>query len=98
MNEKPKTARSYRASVIGDNTVVSINIKWLGQMFVLISGLIYSYTQITQSIANNARRIDALEVRADKLQSIHDAEMRELAEELKWYQKNVNPFAKKKKK
>tara|TARA_R100001530_G_scaffold20929_1_gene17353 strand:+ start:848 stop:1159 length:312 start_codon:yes stop_codon:yes gene_type:complete len=98
LSEKPKTARSYRASVVGDNTVVSINIKWLGQMLVLIVGLVYSYTQITQSIANNGRRIDELEIRADKLQSLHDAEMKELAEELKWYQKNVNPFAKKKKK
>ena len=53
LSEKPKTARSYRASVVGDNTVVSINIKWLGQMLVLIVGLVYSYTQITQSIANN---------------------------------------------
>jgi len=26
---KPKTARSYRASVVGDNTVISLNIKWL---------------------------------------------------------------------
>ena len=27
-SSKPKTARSYRATVVGDNTVVSINLKW----------------------------------------------------------------------
>ena len=40
---KPKTARSYRATVVGDNTVVSINLKWLGQMLVLVAGLVYGY-------------------------------------------------------
>ena len=43
---KPKTARSYRASVVGDNTVVSINLKWAGQVLVLVAGLVYSYLQI----------------------------------------------------
>ena len=38
---KPKTARSYRATVVGDNTVVSINLKWAGQVLVLVAGLVY---------------------------------------------------------
>jgi hypothetical protein len=55
------------------------------------------YSLLTK-INDTARRVAELELRVDELQSIHDAEMKEIAEELKWYQKNVNPFAKRKKK
>ena len=47
---KPKTARSYRATVVGDNTVVSINLKWAGQVLVLVAGLVYSYLQVENRI------------------------------------------------
>ena len=43
---KPKTARSYRASVVGDNTVISLNIKWLIQVLVAVAAVIYGYFQI----------------------------------------------------
>ena len=52
LSEKPKTARSYRATVVGDNTVVSINLKWLGQMLVLVAGLVYGYYRIETRIGN----------------------------------------------
>ena len=39
MNEKPKTARSYRTNVIDDNAVISINLKWMAQIIVLCSEL-----------------------------------------------------------
>ena len=43
MNEKPNTARSYRATVLDDNAIVSINLKWLAQIGVLIGMLVYGY-------------------------------------------------------
>ena len=54
----PKTARSYRASVVGDNTVVSINLKWAGQVLVLVAGLVYSYLQVENRIAELERRME----------------------------------------
>ena len=95
LSEKPKTARSYRGTVVSDNAIISINIKWLGQMLVLVAGLVYSYTSITQSIADNARRVFELEQRVADLAAIHDAEMKEIQS---WYKEiNLNPFSKKKK-
>ena len=44
--QKPKTARSYRGALIDDNYVLSLNIKWLGQICLLIAGLVYGYWQI----------------------------------------------------
>ncbi len=83
---KPKTARSYRGTLVSDNAIISINIKWLGQMLILVAGLVYSYTEITQSIAFNERRILELEERVDELKSIHNAEIEEIQ---KWYKLNI---------
>jgi uncharacterized coiled-coil protein SlyX len=97
---KPKTARSYRATVVGDNTVVSINLKWLGQMFVLIASLVYGYYRIETRIANLERRSWRLQTK--KLQDLiskHIAEeevkIAQMQQELDWYEKelNLNPLS-----
>jgi hypothetical protein len=46
MSEEIKTARSYRGAVVDDNAVVSINIRWLGQILVLVGTLVYGYYRI----------------------------------------------------
>ena len=51
MNEKPNTARSYRTTILDDNAIVSINLKWLGQIGVLIGMLVYGYWQIETRIS-----------------------------------------------
>lgn len=84
--KKPKTARSYRGAILDDNAIISINIKWLFQSFVLISGLIYSYLQVKEAIASNERRVSELEERVADLKSIHDAEIEEIQ---KWYKLNI---------
>tara|TARA_R110000744_G_scaffold34839_1_gene80956 strand:- start:6597 stop:6893 length:297 start_codon:yes stop_codon:yes gene_type:complete len=86
LSEKPKTARSYRGTMVSDNAIISINVKWLGQMLVLVAGLVYSYLEITQSIADNSRRVVELEERVDELKSIHNAEIEEIQ---KWYKLNI---------
>jgi len=85
-DDKPKTARSYRGALVSDNAIISINIKWLGQMLILVAGLVYSYTEITQSIADNERRVIDLEERVNELKSIHNAEIEEIQ---KWYKLNI---------
>ena len=46
MSDDVKTARSYRGSVVDDNAVVSINLKWFGQILVLVGTLVYGYYRI----------------------------------------------------
>ena len=61
MSEKPDTARSYRATVLDDNAIVSINLKWLGQIAVLIGMLVYGYWQVEsriQSLENQMATAD----------------------------------------
>ena len=96
---KPKTARSYRASVVGDNTVISLNIKWLLQVLVAVAGVVYGYLQIENRISELERGMDtANEEIADLVgKHIADEELRylEMEKQLQWYQKelNLNPLS-----
>ena len=55
MSGKPETARSYRGTVVDDNAIISINIKWLLQSAVVIAGLVYSYYSVIQRISELER-------------------------------------------
>jgi len=99
LSEMPKTARSYRATVVGDNTVVSINLKWLGQMLVLVAGLVYGYYRIETRIAELERRVELSDTNIEELVSKHiieeEAKIAQMQQELDWYEKelNLNPLS-----
>ena len=88
---KPKTARSYRGSVVDDNAVISINIKWLMQMLVLVAGLVYSYYEVIQRISELERGMVEANTTITELVEKHikeeEARYLEMEEELKWHQK-----------
>ena len=101
---KPKTARSYRASVVGDNTIVSINLKWLGQMLVLVAGLVYGYYRIETRIGNLEQGIELANNEIAELVSKHmvkeEKERNQMEERISFFEKelNLNPFSWKRKK
>ena len=104
MNEKPKTARSYRGAVVDDNAVISINIKWLIQMCILIAGLVYSYYQVISRIDNLERRVSEADATITELVEKHITEENnryaQMEKQLQWYEKelNLNPLSWRKKK
>jgi len=106
MNEKPNTARSYRATVLDDNAIVSINLKWLAQIGVLIGMLVYGYWQIETRIRNLEDKVIIADKQIGSLLDKHILEERvereELAQKVAFYEKefNINPLSwgKKKKK
>jgi uncharacterized coiled-coil protein SlyX len=99
LSEKPNTARSYRATVLDDNAIVSINIKWLCQIAVLIAMLVYGYWQIETRIASLENKVTFADEQIGDLLSKHIVEERvereELAEKVAFYEKefNINPFS-----
>ena len=103
-NIKPKTARSYRASVVGDNTVVSINLKWAGQVLIIVAGLVYSYLQIENRIAELERRMELADSQilelVDKNMMEEQKEREAMEERISFFEKelNLNPFSWKKRK
>ena len=102
--QKPKTARSYRGTVVDDNAVVSINLKWLGQMLVVVAGLVYSYYQVISRIDNLERRVDNADESITELVEKHIEEENqlkiEMEERISFFEKelNLNPFSWKRKK
>ena len=104
MSGKPETARSYRGTVVDDNAIVSINLKWLGQLCVLVGMLVYGYWRIESRLGElENKMLDANEQIGDLLNKhIVDerAEREDLAEKVAFYEKefNINPFSWKKKK
>ena len=99
MSGKPDTARSYRTTILDDNAIVSINLKWLGQIAILIGMLVYGYWQIETRIRNLESNFEEANLKIQKLVNKHieDEEERytQMEEELKWYQKLTNKKKKK---
>jgi len=106
VSEKPDTARSYRTTILDDNAIVSINLKWLGQIAVLIGMLVYGYWQIETRITKLEDNVFIANEQIEDLLNKHILEERiereELAEKVAFYEKefNINPLSwgKKKKK
>ena len=101
---KPKTARSIRGDVIDDNLSLNINIKWLGQLLVLLGGLLYGAWRVENRISVLEQRMAEANEQISDLVSKHINEERiryaKMEEELNWYQKelNLNPLSWRKKK
>jgi len=98
MSEDVKTARSYRGSVVDDNAVVSINLKWFGQILVLVGTLVYGYYRIETRLGTLENSLADADKRIGNLLDKHIVEERiereELAEKVKFYEKeiNINPL------
>jgi uncharacterized coiled-coil protein SlyX len=106
VSDKPKTARSYRGSIIDDNAVISLNIKWLGQIIFLAGAIVYGYWRIESRLADLEDKVTFADKQIGDLLNKHilaeRTEREELAEKLAFYEKefNINPLSwgKKKKK
>ena len=99
MSGKPNTARSYRTTILDDNAIVSINLKWLAQGCVLVAVMVYGYWQIESRIKALENKVATADEQIGDLLSKHIVEERtereELAEKVAFYEKelNLNPFS-----
>jgi len=99
VSDKPKTARSYRGSIIDDNAVISLNIKWLGQIIFLVGVIVYGYWRIESRLADLEDKVTVADEQIGDLLSKHiveeRAEREELAEKVAFYEKefNINPLS-----
>ena len=91
MSEKHETARSYRTAIIDDNAVVSLNLKWMGQIIILVGMLVYGYWRIETRIGNLEKNFEEANTKIQELVAKHivdeEARYAQMEEDLKWYQK-----------
>tara|TARA_R110000796_G_scaffold241369_1_gene362933 strand:+ start:271 stop:588 length:318 start_codon:yes stop_codon:yes gene_type:complete len=96
-NDEPKTARSYRGTVVDDNAIVSINLKWLGQLLVLTGMLVYGYWRIESRLGQLEEAMVANDIKIGSLLDKHIVEetlqREQLEEKVAWYEKNINPLS-----
>ena len=101
MSEKPRTARSYRGAIVDDNAVISLNIKFLANVVLAIGALVYGYWKVETRIATLEGKMLEANEQIGGLLDKHIVEERieraELAEKVKWYEKNINPLSWRKK-
>ena len=96
---KEDTARSYKGTVIDDNMVVSLNLKWLVQIITLCAMLVYSYYRIEMIIVELEDKFIQADTHIEDLLAKHEAEEAEkrvaLEEQIKFYEKefNINPLS-----
>ena len=99
MSDKTKTARSYRGTVVDDNAIVSINLKWLGQLLVLVGILVYGYWRIESRLGQLEDEMVSADVRSGNLLDKHMVEEKvqrdKLEEKVNFYEKefNINPLS-----
>ena len=98
-NGEPKTARSYRGSVVDDNAIVSINLKWLGQLLILVGMLVYGYWRIESRLGQLEDEMVYADVKIGDLLDKHMVEEKiqrtQLEEKVNFYEKefNINPLS-----
>ena len=101
-NEKdyiPQTARSYKTGLVDDNLSIHLNIKWLIQLCVAVSGIVYGYLQISKRIKELERRVELADTNIKELVNKHiqeeEVKLAQMQEQLKWYEEelNLNPLS-----
>ena len=98
-DEQTQTARSYRGAVVDDNAIVSINLKWLGQILIFACILGWSGYRLLDRLQElENKMIDANDQIAELLDR-HIVEEQgkraELEEKVSFYEKefNINPLS-----
>ena len=99
VGEEVQTARRYKGTVVDDNAVGSINLKWLGQLLVLVGMLVYGYWRIESRLGNLEEAMVTADVKIGDLLGKHivdeTLQREQLEEKVNFYEKefNINPLS-----
>ena len=105
MADKKDGARSYRGSVIGDSMNLTINMKWLLQLFVFAGMLVYGWWQLESRIQDLERNmvvaLEEIELHEQERQIAEEQHIQQLEAQMQeqtvWIEQelaiNLNPFS-----
>jgi len=83
-------ARSYKAEVVGsDSMAITLNFKFLLNIFAIFGSLIFAYTTIEKKLFTLETQLENQSERIQKLEERHQREIEQL--ENAWYDK-ANPL------
>ena len=79
-------ARSYKAEVVGsDSMAITLNFKFLLNIFAIFGSLIFAYTTIEKKLFTLETQLENQSERIQKLEERHQREIEQL--EKAWYDK-----------
>jgi hypothetical protein len=91
---KPKTARSYSGSILSDNFILHINIRFLLNTFIVFGSIIYSFYSVMSRLESVERELESAAVEIKSLMDKHIAEeeikIAQMQEQLEWYEKELS--------
>lgn len=97
MGGSPKTARSYNSTIIDDNAVISLNLKWMGQILVFAAVLGWSGYKLLDRLESLEEQMVLADEQITNLLDRHmleeEGKRAELEEKVAWYEKNINPLS-----
>jgi len=97
MGGSPKTARSYNSTIIDDNAVISLNLKWMGQILVFAGVLGWSGYKLLDRLESLEEQMVLADEQITNLLDRHmveeEGKRAELEEKVAWYEKNINPLS-----
>ena len=94
-----KGARSYRGEVIGDSMAITINFKWLIQILVATSMVVYSFWKIENRIQELERNMELalqeIEINDLERKEAEQKHIMEIQKQLECYETelNLNPLS-----
>ena len=98
-SDKSNGARSYRGSVVGDSMNLTINLKWLIQLFVFCAMIVYGWYQLETRIQALERNMGVattqIEMHNEERRLAEERHKQEMEEELSLLKTelNINPFS-----
>ena len=99
MGGSPKTARSYNSTIIDDNAVISLNLKWMGQILVFAGVLGWSGYKLLDRLESLEEQMVLADEQITNLLDRHmveeEGKRAELEEKVSFYEKefNINPLS-----
>ena len=99
MSGSPKTARSYNSTIIDDNAVISLNLKWMGQILVFAGVLGWSGYKLLDRLESLEEQMVLADEQITNLLDRHmveeEGKRAELEEKVSFYEKefNINPLS-----
>lgn len=95
MGDHNNGTRSFSTEVVGgDSFSLTLNFKFLIQMFMVFGSIIFGYVQLQERLNNLERDLADATEQLEKLVQDHieenEKEYLELTQELEWYKKEIN--------
>ena len=94
-----KTYKSFNGSILGDNAILHVNLRFLLNAFVVFGSIIYSFYSVMSRLESLERELESAnaEIKALMEKHIHEEEVKiaQMQEQLEWYEKelNLNPLS-----